>query len=123
MHFRYTTVSDIGKRKINQDSVSVLEAETEKGPVLLAAVCDGMGGLKHGEYASSVMIDELCEWFGGEVPDIIYSEGAEDVLMDGIFSGMKIAALRADRTIHEFAKKEHILCGTTAVVLLLAKGR
>ena len=39
--------SDRGiKKKINQDSLLVRSAMTKEGEILLAAVCDGMGGLE-----------------------------------------------------------------------------
>ena len=50
-------------RKSNQDSVLVLKALTSQGRVLLAAVCDGMGGMDRGEYASGYLTEELVTWF------------------------------------------------------------
>ena len=43
-------------KKINQDSALYKEAETENGTIMLAAVCDGMGGLQNGEVASGEMM-------------------------------------------------------------------
>lgn len=122
MQFKYTSHQDIGRRQVNQDSVMTLEAETEKGPVLLMSVCDGMGGLSHGEIASSAMIDALNEWFEKELPDIIYINRDEDMKTE-IFSGFRTAAKRADRKIREFSGQEGIRCGTTAVALLLIHRR
>ena len=48
---KYTVVAetDVGiKKSINQDSVLVKHAETDLGEVILAVVCDGMGGLDRG---------------------------------------------------------------------------
>lgn len=50
-------------RKVNQDSVLVLQALTSQGRVLLAAVCDGMGGMDRGEDASGYLTEELVTWF------------------------------------------------------------
>lgn len=50
-------------RKSNQDSVLVLKALTSQGRVLLAAVCDGMGGMDRGEYTSGYLTEELVTWF------------------------------------------------------------
>ena len=68
---RYTVVAetDIGIRKnINQDSVLVKHAETELGEILLAVVCDGMGGLDKGELASATVIRSFATWFEQELP-------------------------------------------------------
>ena len=46
MSFLTATGTDIGTRKkTNQDSALILQADTDRGPVLLASICDGMGGL------------------------------------------------------------------------------
>ena len=68
---RYTVVAetDIGIRKnINQDSVLVKHAETELGEILLAVVCDGMGGMDKGELASATVIRSFATWFEQELP-------------------------------------------------------
>lgn len=47
----------------NQDSVTVQQVLTGRGRILMAAVCDGMGGLQQGEIASGYMTERLQEWF------------------------------------------------------------
>ena len=64
--------TDTGRRKkINQDSMLVLEAETDRGNILFAAVCDGMGGLSKGETASAAMIRAFVNWFRNDLPALI----------------------------------------------------
>lgn len=48
---------------INQDSLVLLQVLTAKGRALMAAVCDGMGGLEQGELASGYVTERLQEWF------------------------------------------------------------
>ena len=61
--------SDRGiKKKINQDSLLVRSAMTKEGEILLAAVCDGMGGLEKGEVASGEVIRALARWFEETLP-------------------------------------------------------
>ncbi len=50
-------------RETNQDSLVVLQAMTLQGRVLMAAVCDGMGGADRGEWASGYLTEELITWF------------------------------------------------------------
>ncbi len=47
----------------NQDSVVLLQVLTARGRVLMAAVCDGMGGHAQGVAASSYVTKRLQEWF------------------------------------------------------------
>lgn len=68
---RYTAVADtdVGiTRKTNQDSVLIKHASTEKGQVLMAVICDGMGGLSSGELASAAVVREFAKWFHEELP-------------------------------------------------------
>ena len=60
MKFLTACHTDVGTRKkTNQDSMIIMQAETEVGNVLFASVCDGMGGLAKGEVASATMVRAL----------------------------------------------------------------
>lgn len=48
---------------VNQDSLILLQVLTARGRVLMAAVCDGMGGHTQGEEASAYVTKRLQEWF------------------------------------------------------------
>lgn len=48
---------------VNQDSLILLQVLTARGRVLMAAVCDGMGGHAQGEAASGYVTQRLQEWF------------------------------------------------------------
>ena len=63
MNYLITAKTDVGiARPTNQDSLSVRRYQTDAGPVLLVALCDGMGGLQKGEVASASMINTLRNW-------------------------------------------------------------
>lgn len=49
--------------RVNQDSLILLQVLTARGRVLMAAVCDGMGGHMRGEEASGYVTQRLQEWF------------------------------------------------------------
>ena len=56
---------------INEDSLLLLQALTIRGRILLAAVCDGIGGMEQGECASGYLIEELITWFyDGLIPAV-----------------------------------------------------
>ena len=58
MPFKVEMHTDIGIHKeTNQDSMCVKEAQTDKGNILFAVICDGMGGLEKGEVASATIIN------------------------------------------------------------------
>lgn len=69
MKYVATADSDVGISKdTNQDSVLIKHASTDKGEVLLAVICDGMGGLSKGELASGTVIRAFADWFENELP-------------------------------------------------------
>ena len=69
MRFIATADTDIGIAKTtNQDSVLLKHASTDIGEVLMAIICDGMGGLSKGELASATVIRAFERWFYEELP-------------------------------------------------------
>lgn len=69
MRFIATADTDIGISKdTNQDSVLIKHAKADGKEVLLAVVCDGMGGLSKGELASATVIRTFAQWFDEELP-------------------------------------------------------
>ncbi len=69
VRFIATADTDIGICKdTNQDSVLIKHALAGDKEVLLAVVCDGMGGLSKGELASATVIRAFADWFNEELP-------------------------------------------------------
>ena len=69
MHYIATADTDVGiSKSTNQDSVLIKHATTDMGEVLMAIVCDGMGGLAKGELASATVIRAFSKWFDEELP-------------------------------------------------------
>lgn len=107
--------TDVGiEKQTNQDSLCVQVAESSLGTVVLAVVCDGMGGLSKGELASSNVIRAFTNWFDTELADQL-SENAEEEIR-----------YRWDRIIKEqnqrigaYGKEQHINLGTTLTALLI----
>lgn len=69
MRYTATADSDVGiSKSTNQDSILIKHASTDIGEVLMAIVCDGMGGLAKGELASATVIREFARWFDEDLP-------------------------------------------------------
>lgn len=72
MRYLVAAYTDAGiLKEINQDSFVVRRAEYAGGEILMAAVCDGMGGLSKGELASAVVIREFDRWFDEKLPSAL----------------------------------------------------
>ena len=61
--------TDAGTRKqVNEDSCCIKVAQTSLGEVVLALVCDGVGGLSAGNLASATVVNRFSQWFDLELP-------------------------------------------------------
>lgn len=107
--------TDVGiKKATNQDSLCLKVAQTSVGTVVLAIVCDGMGGLQKGEVASASVVDAFSAWFEKELPTQLAKNDFDEI------------QYRWDRIIKEQNQRigEHgrtfkIQLGTTLTALLL----
>ena len=109
MRYLATADTDIGiSKSTNQDSVLIKHASYQGQELLLAIVCDGMGGLSKGELASAAAIREFSKWFDDELPDEL------DQPDMNVIAGKWCLMLRdLNARIHEHAKPLGISMGTT----------
>lgn len=69
MKFAATADTDVGiSKSTNQDSILIKHAMVDGSEVMMAIVCDGMGGLAKGELASATVIREFSRWFDEDLP-------------------------------------------------------
>lgn len=109
MRFIATADTDIGISKdTNQDSILIKHATVDGIEVLMAVVCDGMGGLSKGELASATVIRAFDKWFHEVLPLEL-----EHVDMNVI--GAKWALLLKDLNMHllDYSAKCGASLGTT----------
>ena len=68
MSFKVVANTDVGiYKRTNEDSLVVKHATYHDSEVLMAVICDGMGGLSKGELASATVVREFIEWFNNEL--------------------------------------------------------
>lgn len=116
MEYLSTICSDIGiSKKVNQDAAIILQAKTKKGNVLMAVVCDGMGGLAKGELASSTVITGMQEWFENVLPDLLYHSFSFDAIKN---SWMDVI-IELNQRIRTYGERLKMSLGTTLTALLL----
>ncbi len=120
MRFLAAVHADAGiRKKKNQDSVIVMEAETGRGNVLFASVCDGMGGLEKGEAASAAMVQAFGRWFENELPELVRNKREKAFPRPLLWRQWSSLITNTSRRIEAFGNENHISLGTTAVGLLL----
>lgn len=121
MKYTAALYTDQGPRKeSNQDSACLRRAAWGDGEILLAAVCDGMGGLQKGELASAEAVRTLCSWFDSNL-------GLLPELCQGDFS--RVRAQWSDllqethRSLLAYSAGSGIQLGTTFTALLAFENR
>lgn len=112
--------TDVGNEKdTNEDSLCIEVAETGHGIAVLAAVCDGMGGLTKGELASATVIRAMQAWFEEEFPGLLSSSHMEN---DIRYQWDRIIK-EQNRLVGAYGRKHNVQIGTTLTVLLILGSR
>jgi serine/threonine protein phosphatase PrpC len=115
MPFNVEMHTDIGIRKAtNQDSIAYKEAQTDKGTILFAIICDGMGGLAKGELASATIIRAFSEWFENELPAQLSCENITDEVRYHWDRLIK----KLNQDIAEYGRQNRIQLGSTITAML-----
>ncbi len=101
--------------KVNQDAVLLQQVLTRKGRVLMAAVCDGMGGISFGEEVSGYVAEKLREWF---YRDLLYMIQRKKPFW-AIRRSLDRLTFYMQRELGRYAVREEVFLGTTMTVVVL----
>lgn len=116
MKYIYSCQTDIGSvRHTNQDSLIVKSVNNHGQTALLAAVCDGVGGLSRGEVASRKAADMLATWADYELPQILPQRNFEKILRYRFWQLLS----DINREVFFSNRRSGISSGTTLTALLL----
>ena len=119
MNYKFIAETDVGiSRSTNQDSVLVKHASYDKKEVLLAIVCDGMGGLSKGELASATVIREFSKWFDELLPYEL-----EELDLNVVGGKWTVLLKNLNSKILEYSKKNNSSMGTTFTGVLFAEDK
>ncbi len=99
----------------NQDSVALQQVLTSKGRVLLAVVCDGMGGIARGEAASGYAAERLREWFYTELFAMMRKNKRYWVLR----RSLDRMVFHMQGQLAQYAGREDLSLGTTMTAFLV----
>ena len=120
MRFYTASATDIGtKKRINQDSLSLKSFITPIGNVALAVLCDGMGGLSHGEIASRLIVSAFEDWAELNLPLLAQSE-----IYDGDIRRQWTEIINSQNAaIRLFGEQNGFKIGSTVTAMLLTETR
>ncbi|GHH98737.1 PP2C family protein-serine/threonine phosphatase [Neobacillus kokaensis] len=134
--------TDVGiKKKTNQDGLLIKTAATPLGQVGVFVVCDGMGGLSHGELASATVIRGLSQWFDNDLPSLLRtyieqagqkevtsgsmlagnqpSSGSTNRLTEEIQTALEVTIKQLNEKILQYGERQNVKLGTTLTALII----
>jgi len=107
--------TDAGVRKrINQDSLLIKQAVCKNTRIVLAVLCDGVGGLKKGEVASASLVRAFSGWFEKALPVIAAFESPEENLL----CSWNDLIMTMNAKILKYGRQNGIQLGTTLTAML-----
>lgn len=118
MRFIATADTDIGQKQINQDSVLLKHASSSRGEILMLVICDGLGGLKMGEVASSTVVHAFSDWFDYEL-----SFELENLNMEALALKWEALLQELNQKILRFGLDNQLTLGTTFSGILFIEDR
>lgn len=101
--------------KRNQDALLLQQALTRRGRVLLAAVCDGMGGASQGGTAGAYVAERLQEWFYTEFLRMLGKKKRIWVIR----RSLDRLVWHMQEQMRRYGRQEEISLGTTMTVLVM----
>lgn len=116
MNFLTAAHTDVGiRKKVNQDAFCLMTASAGTQKLAFAVICDGMGGLKMGELASSFLINSLAEWFEKVFPGEL-GNGCD---LKAVTEEWKDIIFTQNTLIKEYGAERGVSLGTTVTALLI----
>lgn len=117
MNYLLACYTDVGiKKKTNQDSLLIQRALVNEEQMVLAVVCDGMGGLAKGEVASATVVKAFAQWFREELPALL----ERNQLRTDLHKSWMSLLNSVHQKIYSYGKRNGIQLGTTATAMLLS---
>ena len=119
MRFLTAAYTDVGiKKTVNQDAFCLFTASAGSELAAFAVVCDGMGGLKMGELASSFLINSFVRWF----EDVFPKQLKDGYDSDRISKEWSEIIRTQNELIMDYGKDKGVTMGTTVTAVLVYKG-
>lgn len=120
MKYFFGAGTNIGpKKSTNQDSYLVKIAQYKDKDIAMAILCDGMGGLDRGEFASAFIVNEFSEWFDKEIEKIL----DERDFIENIAKQWKRKLEELNYRLLEYGKRNSVTLGSTITGIILINGR
>lgn len=115
MNFDVAYYTETGSKKaVNQDSICIKQIIKNNQKIVMAVICDGMGGLSLGELASATVVQDFNNWLKDKI-----SELTVNVQMNSIKEEWNQLLHNANNKILKYGRENGIQLGTTVTAILL----
>ncbi len=121
MQMQVFGMSDVGlKRQLNEDNFEIWQDDR----MLIAVVCDGMGGAQAGEVASRMACISILHTLKDELEPILGTVDDKVELMLAVDRAIDLACTTANKAVYEYSLTDKALTGmgTTAVGVVAIDG-
>lgn len=120
LEFIISASTDIGiKKQTNQDSLTVKRIDTPAGKMVLAVLCDGMGGLSNGEVASASLIRAFEKWLYEDF--VLAFENSFDI--NSVTQAWNEIVVEMNKKIQQYGQEHNISLGTTVTAMLITENQ
>ena len=119
MNYIISASTDIGYKKVNQDSLFVRRINSCIGEVVFAVLCDGMGGLQKGEIASSSLTIAFTDWMYAYLPSLLTKTPDDSVIKS---QWINVIAEQNDK-LRIYSQCDGLLMGSTITMVLITENR
>jgi len=121
------TLTDIGMREVNQDSIFAKIEHIGGNAYGLFCVADGMGGLSDGQYASSNAINIVEHWWVTRPSNLLKDSTGdsfnEEKVFKTIYKELYALFLQINKTILHHSQEKDVKIGTTCSLLFIWNSR
>lgn len=118
MEFGY--VYETGVRERNEDALLLRNSLFAKGELILAAVCDGMGGMESGVDASFYCIREMEEWYDAKLIPVVENYGMNPQKLKRVIRSKGFQLYQQmNKKLFERMRVEKVRMGTTATMCIV----
>lgn len=121
MRYEASHLSIVGPvRQINEDSLCYRQAVFMDHEIIMAVICDGMGGLERGEVASASVVRSFYEWFEDGLDVILKQHGFTEEV---IINEWRRLIGKLNVRLRKYGERKDMALGTTLSAIIVYRGK